>query len=130
MPPREARQTTRKNEDLFEPRVFQDNGDGTKTAGLLDDYIRLVVLNEELATENATGIFAWSALNNIIVWPRKLPDQISAAVVNLSGSATRFIPAKHCDQREGKLAAMVQPVLEALAGIGKARRLTDRRYAA
>lgn len=124
---------------------------------LADDEIlsRLVALNKERAAEEAKGIVRWlrpeyqapdykapvnatldlgetavSMPDNIIPWPEKLPDQVSAVAAILSGSATPLAPQDVARNFKGKRAATVQPVLEALAGIGMARRLIDGRYAA
>lgn len=126
-------------------------------ADLADEEIltRLVALNKERAAEEAKGIIRWlrpeyqapdykapvnatldlgetatPLSDNIIPWPEKLPDQVSAVAAILSGSATPLAPQDVARNFKGKRAATVQPVLEALAGIGMARRLNDGRYAA
>jgi len=68
--------------------------------------------------------------DNIIPWPEKLPDQVSAIAAILSGSAIPLAAQDVARNCKVKRAATVQPVLEALAGIGMARRLADGRYAA
>lgn len=120
-----------------------------------DILTRLVALNKERAAEEAKGIIRWlrpeyqapdytTPVNatldlgetaaplpdNIIPWPEKLPDQVSAVAAILSGSATPLAPQDVARNFKGKRAATVQPVLDALAGIGMARRLNDGRYAA
>jgi hypothetical protein len=117
--------------------------------------IRVVALNKKRAAEEAKGIIRWlrpeyqaadytypvnSTLDlgeavapvpdDIIPWPDKLPDQVSAVAAILSGSATPLAAQDVARNFKGKRATTVQPVLEALAGIGMARRLTDGRYAA
>lgn len=68
--------------------------------------------------------------NNIIPWPEKLPDQVSAVAAILSSASVPLAPQDVARSFKGKRASSVQPVLEALAGIGMARRLGDGRYAA
>ena len=126
-------------------------------ADLADEEIltRLVALNKERAAEEAKGVIRWlrpeyqapdykAPVNatldlgevaaplpdNIIPWPEKLPDQVSAVAAILSGSTIPLAPQDVARNFKGKRAATVQPVLEALAGIGMARRLNDGRYAA
>lgn len=111
------------------------------------------MLNKERAAEEAKGIIRWirpeyqapdykppinatldlgeavaPMPNNVIPWPDKLPDQVSAVAAILAGSAMP-LAANDVDRNfKGKRAATVQPVLEALTCIGMARRLADGRY--
>ncbi|MGB3471094.1 MAG: DNA methyltransferase [Erythrobacter sp.] len=122
--------------------------------------ILLVALNKERAAEEARGLIHWlrpeyqnppsddwldtgsgvkpakpvlaaeHVPDNIIPWPGTLPEQVSAVQSILSTAQTPLAPQDVARSFKGKRAATVRPVLEALAGIGMARRLKDGRYAA
>jgi hypothetical protein len=126
-------------------------------ADLSDEEIleRLVALNKERAAEEAKGKVRWlrpefqapgykapaergtmalpevaKASADILEWPSALPDQVVAvaAVVERSG---RPIAANDVARAfKGKRAATLLPVLDALAGMGRVRKLEDGRYAA
>lgn len=144
----------RQHHDALDALVAQAYG---WEADLADEVIltRLVALNKARAAEEAKGVIRWlrpeyqasdytapvnatldlgeaPALlpDNIIPWPEKLPDQVSAVAAILSGSGVPLTPQDVARNFKGKRAATVAPVLEALAGIGMARRLKDGRYAA
>lgn len=68
--------------------------------------------------------------DTIVPWPGSLPQQVSAVQSILAAAATPLAPADVARAFTGKRAATVRPVLDALAGIGMARRLKDGRYAA
>ncbi|NCP15376.1 MAG: class I SAM-dependent DNA methyltransferase [Sphingomonadales bacterium] len=125
-----------------------------------DILTRLVALNKERAAEEASGLIRWlrpeyqnpptddwldtgsgvkpakpvlaaeHVPDNIIPWPGTLPEQVSAVQSILSTAQTPLAPQDVARAFKGKRAATVRPVLEALAGIGMARRLKDGRYAA
>lgn len=59
-----------------------------------------------------------------------LPEQVSAIQSVLASSPTPLAPQDVARAFKGKRASTVRPVLDALAGIGMARRLADGRYAA
>lgn len=126
-------------------------------AELSDEEIltRLVALNKERAAEEARGLIRWlrpeyqapdykapvtqtldlgetaAALpDNVIPWPGSLPEQVSAVQSILTAAATPLAPQDVARAFKGKRAATIRPVLDALAGIGMARRLKDGRYAA
>lgn len=126
-------------------------------ADLSDEDIltRLVALNKERAAEEAKGLIRWlrseyqapdyvvpvtQSLNfgdrtaalpdNVIPWPDKLPEQVSAVQAVLAASAAPLASQDIARAFKGKRASSVRPVLDALAGIGMARRLGDGRYAA
>jgi hypothetical protein len=125
--------------------------------GLSDEDIltRLVALNKERAAEEAKGLIRWLRPeyqapdyavpvtqtldlgesravmpDNAISWPTSLPEQVSAVQSILSASPAPLAPQDVARAFKGKRAATVRPVLDALAGIGMARRLNDGRYAA
>lgn len=116
---------------------------------------RLVALNKRRAAEEADGLIRWlrpefqapdyqapvtrtldlgetAAVlpDNIIPWPGSLPEQVSAVQSILSTAGSPLAPQDVARAFKGKRAATVRPVLDALAGIGMARRLKDGRYAA
>jgi len=126
-------------------------------ADLSDEDIlaRLVVLNKQRAAEEAKGLIRWlrpeyqapeykapvtqtldfgetatAVPDNIIAWPNALPEQVSAVQQVLAAASAPLAPQDVARAFKGKRAATVRPVLEALAGIGMARRLEDGRYAA
>lgn len=63
-------------------------------------------------------------------WPDTLPDQVVSIGRVLAGARKPLTAADVARAFAGKRAASVQPVLDALAAIGQARRLDDGRYAA
>ncbi len=126
-------------------------------ADLSDEEIltRLVALNKARAAEEAKGLIRWlrpefqapdykapvtqtldlgeaAAVlpDNVIPWPGSLPEQVSAVQTILSAAGSPLAPQDVARAFKGKRAATVRPVLDALAGIGMARRLKDGRYAA
>lgn len=116
---------------------------------------RLVVLNKERAAEEAKGQVRWlrpefqepgyvaparqEALGlteaeqptvEILEWPGALPEQV-VAVASIVWRAARPLAANDVARAfKGKRAATVTPVLDALAGMGRVRKLEDGRYAA
>jgi hypothetical protein len=68
--------------------------------------------------------------DNVIPWPASLPEQVSAVQGILAASQSPLAPQDVARAFKGKRAASVRPVLDALTGIGMARRLKDGRYAA
>ena len=126
-------------------------------AELSDEEVltRLVALNKARAAEEAKGLIRWlrpefqapdykapvtqtldlgeaAAVlpDNVIPWPGSLPEQVSAVQTILSAAGSPLAPQDVARAFKGKRAATVRPVLDALAGIGMARRLKDGRYAA
>jgi hypothetical protein len=127
-------------------------------ADLSDEDIltRLVALNRTRADEEAKGIIRWlrpefqapgaiapqvnatldlgdapaAASATIIPWPKTLAEQVSAVAAILSASPTPQHPRDIARAFDGKRAATITPVLDALTAIGQARRLADGRYAA
>lgn len=71
-----------------------------------------------------------AVVDNVIPWPGTLPEQVSAIQSVLAASPTPLAPQDVARAFKGKRASTVRPVLDALAGIGMARRLADGRYAA
>jgi hypothetical protein len=120
-----------------------------------DILTRLVALNKERAAEEARGLIRYlrpdyqdpgyaapvnatldlgeapvPVLDNIIPWPATLPEQVGAVQRILAGAGSPLAATDVARAFKGKRAATVEPVLQALAGIGIARRLKDGRYAA
>lgn len=121
---------------------------------------RLVALNRERAAEESRGLVRWlrpefqnpqtdnwldtgsgvkpvrpeavaeHLPDNVIAWPGSLPEQVSAVQQVLSSAQVPLAPQDVARAFQGKRAATVRPVLDALAGIGMARWLKDGRYAA
>lgn len=116
---------------------------------------RLVALNRARTAEEAKGQVRWlrpefqapdyqapvtqtldlggaptDVVDNVIPWPGTLPEQVSAIQSVLAASPTPLAPQDVARAFKGKRASTVRPVLDALAGIGMARRLADGRYAA
>ena len=126
-------------------------------ADLSDEDIltRLVALNKERAAEEAKGIIRWlrpefqapgatapqvnatldlgdapaAAPAAIIPWPKTLAEQVGAVAAVLAASPAPQHPRDIARAFDGKRAASVTPVLDALSAIGQARRLADGRYA-
>ena len=128
-------------------------------ADLSDEGIltRLVALNRERAAEESKGLVRWLrpefqaphetrvATNadldlgdtatvpvpaTIKPWPKTLPEQVSAVAALLSAASAPQHPRDIARAFDGKRAASVTPVLDALAAIGQARKLADGRFAA
>lgn len=120
-----------------------------------DILTRLVALNKERAAEEARGLirylrpefqdpgysapvnqtldFGEAAVvlpDNVIAWPKTLPEQVSAVQSILTAAPSPLAAQDIARSFKGKRAATVRPVLDALTGIGMARRLKDGRYAA
>ncbi|WP_033924991.1 class I SAM-dependent DNA methyltransferase [Sphingomonas sp. 35-24ZXX] len=120
-----------------------------------DILTRLVALNKERAAEEARGLirylrpefqdpgykapvnetmdFGEAAVvlpDNIILWPKTLPEQVTAVQSILTAARAPLAAQDIARSFKGKRAATVRPVLDALTGIGMARRLKDGRYAA
>ena len=68
--------------------------------------------------------------SNVIPWPATLPEQVGAVQSILAATPQPLLPRDVARNFKGKRAATVRPVLDALAGLGLARRLNDGRYAA
>ena len=126
-------------------------------ADLPDEEIltQLVALNKERTAEEARGLVrylrpeyqdpgykapvnetmdfgdaATAVPDNIVPWPKSLPEQVSAVQSILTASGAPLAAQDIARSFKGKRAATVRPVLDALTGIGMARRLRDGRYAA
>ena len=149
----------RQHHDAIDAAVAEAYGWGADWAvGTLSDeeiLVRLVALNKERAAEEAKGLIRWlrpeyqapayaapvdgtldlgdaAAVlpDNVIPWPLTLPEQVSAVQSVLASAPAPMAPQDIARAFKGKRAATVRPVLDALAGIGMARRLEDGRYAA
>lgn len=116
---------------------------------------RLVALNKERAEEEARGQVRWlrpefqasgyvapaeqaklalpeevAKTGDIIDWPAKLPEQV-VAVANVVERARGPVAANDVARAfKGKRANSIVPVLDALAGMGRLRKLEDGRFAA
>lgn len=144
----------RRHHDTIDALVAESYGWATD---LSDEEMltRLVALNKERAAEEARGIIRWlrpeyqasdytapvtqtfdlgetgaPVHDNVIPWPASLPEQVSAVQAVLATARAPLAPQDVARAFKGKRAATVRPVLDALAGIGMARRLGDGRYAA
>ena len=120
-----------------------------------DILTRLVTLNKERAAEEARGLIRYlrpdyqdpgyaapvnatldlgeapvPVPDNLIPWPATLPEQVGVVQRILAGAGSPLAATDVARAFKGKRAATVEPVLQALAGIGIARRLKDGRYAA
>lgn len=120
-----------------------------------DILARLVELNKIRAAEEAKGLIRWLRpdfqapdatapqvnatfdLGNspapapaiVVSWPKTLAEQVSAVAAVLAGAPTPQHPRDIARAFDGKRAASVTPVLDALTAIGQARKLADGRYA-
>ncbi|MDE0878978.1 MAG: class I SAM-dependent DNA methyltransferase, partial [Sphingomonas bacterium] len=127
-------------------------------ADLSDEDIltRLVALNKARAAEEARGVIRWlrpafqapgaeapkvnatldlgdapaPAPATVLSWPKTLAEQVSAVAAILAAAPAAQHPRDIARAFDGKRAASVTPVLDALAAIGQARKLADGRYAA
>lgn len=124
---------------------------------LAEDEIltRLVALNAARVAEEAKGLIRWlrpeyqapsyvapvadqldlgeAAVvlpDNVIPWPTSLPDRVSAVQSILSTARGPLAAQEVARNFRGKNAQTVRPVLDALAGLGMARRLNNGKYAA
>ena len=149
----------RRHHDAIDAAVAEAYGWGADhAAGLLteDDVLtRLVALNRERAAEEARGLVRYlrpefqqpgyaapvtqsldlgetaaPLPDNVIPWPTELPAQIASVHSILAASTTPLAPQDIARAYKGKRAATVRPVLDALAGVGLARRTGEGKYAA
>ena len=67
---------------------------------------------------------------HLLPWPTTLPDQVTAVAGVLSSSTGAVRPGDIARAFKGKRASTIEPILEALAAMGQARKLRDGRYAA
>ena len=149
----------RQHHDAIDEGVADAYGWGDlHRAGSLDEetiLTRLVALNKERAAEEARGLVrylrpefqdpgyrapvagtldlgeaAMVPVSNVIAWPATLPEQVGAVQSILAAAPAPLGAGDIARSFKGKRAATVRPVLDALAGLGMARRLNDGRYAA
>ncbi len=149
----------RQHHDAIDDAVADAYGWGEEhRAGTLDEetiLTRLVALNKERAAEEARGLIRYLRpefqdpgyrapvdgtldlgeaaavpVATIIPWPETLPEQVGAVQQVLATAPQPLLPQDVARAFKGKRAATVRPVLDALAGLGMARRLEDGRYAA
>jgi hypothetical protein len=144
--------------DLIEKEDSASTGSG-RTAWIerADQVIleRLVALNKERAAEEGKGKVIWlrpefqapgyvlpgkqevlclaeeqKPVAEILEWPAKLPEQV-VAVAGIVERAGRPVAANDVARAfRGKRTGSVTPVLDALAGMGRLRKLEDGRFAA
>ena len=127
------------------------------TGTLSDDLIlsRIVALNAERSMEEKGGLIRWlrpsyqapdytaptnadlnlgealqRPIDNVLSWPSTLPEQVGAVQSILAGSRAPLAAQDVARNFRNKRASTVRPVLDALAGLGMARRTDDGRYAA
>ncbi|SEJ83242.1 hypothetical protein SAMN05428950_103392 [Sphingomonas sp. OV641] len=149
----------RQHHDAIDEGVADAYGWGDEhRAGTLDEetiLTRLVALNKERAAEEARGLVRYlrpefqdpgyrapvaatldlgeaaaAPVSNVVPWPATLPEQVGAVQSILAAAPAPLGAADIARSFKGKRAATVRPVLDALAGLGMARRLNDGRYAA
>ncbi len=149
----------RQHHDAIDEGVADAYGWGDEhRAGTLDEetiLTRLVALNKERAAEEARGLVRYlrpefqdpgyrapvattldlgeaavAPVSNVIPWPATLPEQVGAVQSILAAAPAPLAAGDIARSFKGKRAATVRPVLDALAGLGMARRLNDGRYAA
>lgn len=149
----------RQHHDAIDEGVADAYGWGEEhRAGTLDEetiLTRLVALNKERAAEEARGLVRYlrpefqdpgyrapvatsldlgevaaAPVSNVIPWPTTLPEQVGAVQSILASAPAPLGASEIARSFKGKRAATVRPVLDALAGLGMARRLNDGRYAA
>lgn len=149
----------RQHHDAIDEGVADAYGWGDEhRAGTLDEetiLTRLVALNKERAAEEARGLVRYLRpefqdpgyrapvattldlgeaaavpVSNVIPWPATLPEQVGAVQSILAAAPAPLAAGDIARSFKGKRAATVRPVLDALAGLGMARRLNDGRYAA
>jgi len=149
----------RQHHDAIDESVADAYGWGDEhRAGTLGDETilsRLVALNKERAAEEARGLVRYlrpefqdpgyrapiaatldlgpsavAPVSNVISWPATLPEQVGAVQSILAAAPAPLAAGDIARSFKGKRAATVRPVLDALAGLGMARRLNDGRYAA
>jgi hypothetical protein len=149
----------RQHHDVIDEGVADAYGWGDEhRAGTLEEetiLTRLVALNKERAAEEARGLVRYlrpefqdpgyrapvastldlgeatvAPVSNVIPWPATLPEQVGAVQSILAAAPAPLGAADIARSFKGKRAATVRPVLDALAGLGMARRLNDGRYAA
>jgi hypothetical protein len=144
----------RQHHDAIDVAVAQAYGWPTDLSDE-DILTRLVALNKTRAAEEAKGVTRWlrpefqspgatapqvnatldlgdapvAAPAAIIPWPKTLAEQVSAVAAILAAAPAPQHPRDIARAFDGKRAASVTPVLDALAAIGQARKLADGRFA-
>lgn len=116
---------------------------------------RLIALNNERAAGEARGHVRWlrpefqapgyvapaeqnalalseepKAAAAILEWPSKLPEQVVAVAAVVERAGRPVAANQVASSFKGKRGGTVAPVLDALAGMGRLRKLEDGRYAA
>lgn len=144
----------RQHHDTIDHQVAEAYGWPANLSGE-DILTRLVALNKERAAEETKGLIRWlrpdyqapdyqapvsqtldlgeafaPVPDNVVPWPKRLPEQVSAVAAVLSSSTVPLAPQDVARTFKGKRAATVRPILDSLTAIGQARRLKDGRYAA
>jgi hypothetical protein len=126
-------------------------------ADLPDEEVleRLVALNKDRTEEEARGKVRWlcpefqapgyvapaeqiavplpeaaKPMAEVLEWPGKLPDQVVAVAGVVARSGRPVAAGDVARAFKGRRAPTVLPVLDALAGMGRVRKLEDGRYAA
>src|SRR3546814_19659817 len=92
--------------DVCSSDLVQDPGYRAPVAGTLD-----------------LGEAAVTPVSNVIPWPATLPEQVGAVQSILAAAPAPLGAGDIARNFKGKRAATVRPVLDALAGLGMARRL-------
>ncbi|WP_174278341.1 class I SAM-dependent DNA methyltransferase [Sphingomonas bacterium] len=148
----------RQHHDAIDEGVADAYGWGDEhRGGTLDEetiLTRLVALNKERTAEEARGMVRYlrpefqdpgyrapiattfdlgeavAPVSNVVPWPATLPEQVGAVQSILAAAPKPLGAGDIARSFQGKRAATVRPVLDALAGLGMARCLNDGRYAA
>jgi hypothetical protein len=142
--------------DLIESSPSQGSGRLVWVSGADEVMLeRLLTLNKERVAEEARGKVSWlrpefqmpgyiappeqvamplpeaeKTAGEVLEWPAKLPEQV-VAVASIVEKAGRPVAANDVARAfRGKRAGTVAPVLDALSGMGRLRKLQDGRYAA
>jgi hypothetical protein len=142
--------------DLIESSPMQGPGPLVWVSGADELMLeRLLTLNKERIAEEARGKVRWlrpefqmpgyiappeqvamplpeaeKTAGDVLEWPAKLPEQV-VAVASIVEKAGRPVAANDVARAfRGKRAGTVAPVLDALSGMGRLRKLQDGRYAA
>ena len=129
----EYRAGTLNDETILTGLVALNKGRAGEEAGGLIRYLRPEFQDPGYRAPVSTTLDLGKAampVSNIIPWPATLPEQVGAVQSILAAAPTPLGAGDIARSFKGKRAATVRPVLDALAGLGMARRLNDGRYAA
>jgi hypothetical protein len=129
--PQPTQSTMAQNDYVFERHVVKTEIDGASSNGWTDLYKRdCFILEAKQGSAADIAAVEGGHGSSLLEWPGALPEQV-VAVASVVARSGKSVAANDVARAfKGKRAATVTPVLDALAGMGRVRKLEDGRYAA